>query len=83
MVYISGCCCIDFTTQSSGIFRQTYGNCIRAGLLGSKTFCYVKEPSTCSDLQDRIIGIPSSDHRYSKEACKETPPGVTPGTKYN
>ena len=71
MICISGsggCFCIDFTATN---FFGTYGNCNRAGPGDSNTFCYVKEPSTCSDLKDSIW--PLSKYRYSKEACKKTP----------
>ena len=55
------CSCIDFTAFVDK-HDKDFGNCLNSG---PDKLCYVKEPSTCSDVKNSSF----ADHRYSRKAC--------------
>ena len=55
------CSCLEFTEMYNS---ETFGNCKDSS---RGRFCYVKEPSTCSDVKESLI----NDKKYSKKACKK------------
>ena len=62
----AGCSCSGYISSSG------FGNCKKVYKIG--TICYVKEPSTCSDLRKSK----STGKSYSWEACKLLPPPPPP-----
>lgn len=58
-----GDCSCDTLVDENGL-----GNCEK-DFRGKGAICYVKEPTTCSDIQRTLNGI-EKGKKYSWEACK-------------
>ena len=58
----ASCDCKDFVTANG------FGNCNKVSSSLGKLSCYVKQPSSCSDLRDSET---NPGHQFSAKACEK------------